>query len=43
MRGREREGRRERERLDSINCFCEYVRRGGRVRAMKMNHYPLEN
>lgn len=32
-----------REGPDSINCLCEEVRRGGRVRVMKMNHYPLEN
>lgn len=39
----EKESKSKRERPDSINCFCEYVRRGGRVRAMKINHYPLEN
>lgn len=40
---REREISQEGEGPDSINCFYEYVRRGGRVRAMKINHYPLEN
>lgn len=47
-RGGEQEGDREREgdlreRPDSINCLCKEVGRGGRVRVMKMNHYPLEN
>lgn len=32
-----------REGPDSINWLCEEVRRGGGVRVMKMNHYPLEN
>ena len=40
---REREEIDRREGPDSINCLCEEVRRGGRVRVMKMNHYPLEN
>lgn len=40
---REKRERDWRERPDSINCLCEEVRRGGRVRVMKMNHYPLEN
>lgn len=33
----------QRKGPDSINCLCEEVRRGGRVRVMKMNHYPLED
>lgn len=40
---KEREEIDHREGPDSINCLCEEVRRGGRVRVMKMNHYPLEN
>lgn len=36
-------GRDLRGRPDSINSLCKEVGRGGRVRVMKMNHYPLEN
>lgn len=32
-----------RGRPDSINSLRKEVGRGGRVRVMKMNHYPLEN
>lgn len=39
----EREETDRREEPDSIICLCEEVRRGGGVRVMKINHYPLEN
>lgn len=40
---RRREERQTGEKPDSIICLCEEVRRSGGVRAMKINHYPLEN